>query len=196
MNQTLLDRIIALRDRDQQVRSRLLAEGRLYEGYAEEMQRVHIDNAEALSAIVAEHGWPGEALVGAEGCRAAWTVAQHAICSPQAQRQFLHALNAAVAEGQAPKRMAAMLTDRIRFNEHRPQLYGTVLGWNDAGELDCEVEQPEQLDLRRAEVGLPPFAQDRARHRAAVAAEGGKAPADIAGFLRKQREWAESVGWI
>jgi NAD(P)-dependent dehydrogenase (short-subunit alcohol dehydrogenase family) len=33
--------------------------------------------------------------------------------------------------GDAPKRQVALLTDRIRFNEDRPQIYGTVFDWNE-----------------------------------------------------------------
>lgn len=50
----------------------VLAQGRLYDGYAEEMQQVHRENALELDSIVARNGWPTVALVGLEGTRAAW----------------------------------------------------------------------------------------------------------------------------
>ena len=195
MDQSLLDELLALKQKDAETRSRLLREGRLYEGYAAEMQQVHRDNAQRLDELVERHGWPGIPIAGLEGCRAAWLVAQHSICTPALQRKFLVLLTQAAERGDAPRAHVAYLTDRIRFNEGRPEIYGTVLDWNEKGELSCQVEDPANLDARRKEVGLPPAAQDLARHREEVAAEGGQAPANLAEFKRSQREWAKSVGW-
>jgi hypothetical protein len=102
----------------------------------------------------------------------------------------------AVESGDVPKRLLACLTDRIRFNENKPQLYGTVLDWNEMGELTCELEDPANVDARRREVGLPPFEEDLAKHREEVEREGGKAPENYADHRRKGREWARRVGWI
>ncbi len=196
MNQALFDALLAMKRRDEEVRSKLLGEGRLYGGYDEEMQQVHIENAEKLAEIISQQGWPGISLVGIEGCRAAWFVAQHALCTPDKQRGFLDALEMAAARGDAPKRLVALLTDRIRYNEHKPQVYGTVLDWNDAGELSCDVEDRENLDTRRAEVGLSPFNEDLLQHRREVAAEGGTPPTDLAEYRQRKRDWAKRVGWI
>ena len=194
-NQVLRDGLEAMAARDRETRARLLAEGALYGDYAEVMARVHRENAEALAALVAAHGWPGIALVGLEGCRAAWLVAQHAIATPALQRRFLACLRQAAEAGDVPRRQWAMLEDRIRFNEGRPQRFGTVLDWNDDGELDCEIEDAERVDERRAAVGLPPFAEALAAHRAEVAAEGGAAPDDLADYRRRAENWARETGW-
>ena len=196
MDQQLLDELLAMKQTDGDTRSRLLSEGKLYEGYAEAMQRVHCENAERLDEIVDRYGWPGISLVGLEGCRAAWLIAQHSICTPDLQRKFLALLADASERGDVPRAQVAYLTDRIRFNEGRPEIYGTVLDWNERGELSCEVEDAAHLDARRKEVGLPPFSQDLARHREEIDAEGGKAPANLAEFRRLQRKWAKSVGWM
>ena len=196
MNDSLLSELLHMQRRDEDMRARLLAEGRLYGIYVQEMQQVHRENAHRLEELIVQHGWPGVAKVGIEGCRAAWTIAQHAICTPAAQRGFLLALSDAAQAGDAPKRLAAMLADRIRFNENRPQLYGTVLDWDEDGELTCELEDPANVDARRAEAGLPPFEEERRRQQDAVRAEGGKPPADFARYTQEKREWARSVGWI
>ena len=187
--------LLALKGRDDEMRSRLVREGRLYDGYAEEMQQVHRENAQRLNELVEQHGWPGVSLVGLEGCRAAWLVAQHAICTPELQRKFHRLISTAVEQGDAPKPQLAYLTDRIRFNEGKPQLYGTVLDWNEQGELSCVVEDPANLDARRAEMGLPPSEEDWQRCRKAAEAEGGRAPPDMAKRKREQLEWAKKVGW-
>ncbi len=195
MDQDLTDRLLALRQRDLDTRATLLAEGRLYQGYDPLMQQVHVENAEALAQIVATHGWPGISRVGLEGCRAAWLLAQHAICTPALQRGFCEALAGAVAAGDAPPRQLAVLTDRIRFHEGRPQVYGTVLDWGADGQLGCELEDPAGVDRRRAAVGLPPFEASLAAHRREVAAEGGCPPADLAARAREAEAWAQRVGW-
>ena len=195
MNPELVERLRELVERDRATRARLLEASRLYGDYADEMQAVHRDNAIELAGIVTAHGWPGIALVGEAGCRLAWTIAQHSICTPGLQRGFLAALRRAVADGDAPPRQAAMLVDRIRFNEGRPQVYGSVFDWNERGELDCEIENRDDVDARRASVGLPPFAQSLAEQRAAVAAEGGAPPADFAAYRRRQAAWARRAGW-
>lgn len=185
-----------LRQRDIETRERLRKEGRLYGSYDEEMQRVHVENANALNRIVSVHGWPGISKVGVEGCQAAWLVAQHAICTPELQRRFLSVLAEAAGSGDAPQKQVALLTDRIRFNEGKPQVYGTVLDWNENGELGCELEDPEHVDERRAAVGLPPFHHSLKEHRAAVAAEGGRPPADYKAYKKAAARWAKQVGWL
>jgi hypothetical protein len=195
VNQQLLDELMALKLRDTDTRSRLLKAGKLYGDYASEMQQVHRENANQLDRLIAKHGWPGIALVGLEGCRVAWFIAQHSICTPALQRKFLTLLATASENGDAPKTQTALLTDRIRFNENKPQVYGTVLDWNEQGELACEVEDPGNLDVRRKQVGLEPFQQALEKHRREVESEGGKPPADFSQYQQKGREWARSVGW-
>jgi hypothetical protein len=195
VNENLRGELLALIERDRSTRQRLLEAGVLYGDYAAEMQQVHVDNAERLNELIARHGWPDAGLVGASGAEAAWRIAQHAVCTPALQRRFLAVLSQAVVDGQAPAWQLAMLSDRIRFHEGRPQRYGCVLDWNDQGELDCEVESAERLDEHRAAVGLPPFAEHLRQQREAMAAEGGGPPDDLAGYRRRQLEWAREMGW-
>jgi hypothetical protein len=179
VNQKLLDELLALKQRDIDTRSRLLREGKLYGDYAPEMQQVHRENARRLGEITEKNGWPGISLVGLEGCRAAWLIAQHSISTPTLQRKFLALLTRASENGDVPKAQVAYLTDRIRFNESKPQVYGTVLDWNENNELACEVEDPGNLDAWRIDVGLSPFREDLERHRNEVISEGGKPPVDF-----------------
>ena len=196
MNQQLLNELMALKQRDTDTRSRLLKEGKLYGGYAPEMQQVHRENANQLNRIIEKSGWPGISIVGLEGCRATWLIAQHSICTPELQRKFLTLLVKASESGDVPRTQVAFLTDRIRFNENKPQVYGTVLDWNERGELSCEVEDPANLDARRKEVGLDPFREELEKHREEVKSEGGGPPEDFTEYKQKGREWASNVGWI
>lgn len=195
INQELYKALMALLEKDQATRQRLLQEGRLYGQYDAEMQAVHIDNANALNDLVEQYGWPGIGLVGLEGCRVAWQLAQHAIMTPDLQRKFLDLLTQAAQAGDVPMRQAAMLEDRVRFNEGKPQRYGTVLDWTEQGSLGCELENPQQVDERRTAVGLPPLAESLEREQRAIIAEGGERPADFEAYRQAGETWAKKVGW-
>jgi hypothetical protein len=192
LEQLLLD----LEQVDKDTRTRLLSEGRLFDGYDSEMERVHNENAERFEAVLDEHGWPGESLVGEDGARAAFMVAQNAISRPDFQRRCLDLLEAAVVEGQAPPAYAAYLTDRIRFNERRPQVYGTVFDWDADGQLSpWEIDEVEGVDVRRERVGLPPLAAAIEIVRLEAQIEGNRPPASFEARQQEIAEWARQVGW-
>jgi hypothetical protein len=196
VNTDLHDQLLAMEAEDRRVRAELLAEGSLGDGYHPWMEEVHRRNAEALTAIIAEHGWPGRSLVGEDGAHAAWFILQHAIGNPSLQRRGLELLRRAAEQGEAPARQVAYLEDRIRFFEGRPQLYGTQYDWDASGELSPHpVEDPAGVDERRRAVGMEPLAE-RTRHmRESAARSGERPPADWAEQQRKFLEWARRVGW-
>ena len=179
------------------MRAELAASGRLFDsGYDPRMARVHQRNAERLRQIIETVGWPGADLVGSDGAEAAWLILQHAISEPDLLRRALPVLKAAAREGKADAAHAAMLEDRIRFFEGRPQRYGTQFDWDADGSLSPgEVEDPEELADRRAAVGLPPLEEqvDDVRNRAT--AEGQRPPADYQAYVDARDRWACKVGW-
>ena len=195
MNKSIAQKLEKLKQRDIQKRSQLISENRLYGAYDREMQKVHLKNAIALDKIVSEYGWTGISLVGLQGCQTAWLIAQHSICTPDLQRKFLEAMTEAAAKEDVPKRQVAMLADRIRFNEGRPQIYGTVLDWDKNGVSGCEIEDIDRVDLLRKEVGLPTLQEFIESNAKAVEAEGGKPPEDFVAYRQKFITWAKNVGW-
>ena len=58
-------------------------------------------------AMIEEHGWPGNSLVGEDGSHAAWFILQHSIERPDLQRRCLPLLSTAVANGEAAPAQAA-----------------------------------------------------------------------------------------
>lgn len=194
MNDELRRDLLALAELDRVTRARLAADGALFGGYHPEMRAVHEQNAEALSDILDQHGWPTAAQAGEDGAEAAWLVAQHAISLPDFMRRCLALLQAAVKAGQAPGWRAAMMLDRIRVFEGAPQLFGTQFDWDEEGRMSpAPIAEPDAVDERRAEVGLPPLSQSIAEHRRR--AEGEPAPQDLAKRAREAAKWARSVGW-
>lgn len=111
-----------------------------------------------LRRLLDRYGWPQNARGGGKAITGAFLVIQHATLEDQ--RWGLPWLEAARERGDADGQMLALLTDRIRVREGRCQRYGTQLtGQADAQGLRVHpVEDPAELDARRAAVGLPPIA--------------------------------------
>lgn len=197
MNEQLRQALLDLGRRDEDTRTRLLVEGKLFEGYAPEMERVHLENAEQLQRIVDEHGWPGTALVGDDGAQAAWIIAQHAISNPNFQRRCLTHLERAALDDEVPPTYVAFLADRIAYNERKPQQYGTVFDWDEDDEISpWTIAEPDGVDERRAAVGLPPLDQAVAAIRQEASIEGNLPPGSFAKRQQEIESWARRVGWI
>jgi hypothetical protein len=190
-----LAHLLAMVKKDESVRTELARSGALFGGYHPRMEAVHVANARALSTMIGE-GWPTVAEVGEEGQRAAWLIVQHAISLPQFQRQCLALLQAAVTRGKAPAWQVAMLTDRIRILEGRPQLYGTQFDWDANGQMSpLPIEDACRVDERRTQVRLESLAEATARHRREAQESGEQPPADRAEHVASGVAWARQVGW-
>ncbi|WP_371653126.1 MULTISPECIES: DUF6624 domain-containing protein [unclassified Streptomyces] len=124
----------------------------------EAMRTVDADNIAALKRITAEHGWPGRTLVGDQATDAAWLLVQHSDADPEFQQHALTLLREAVTAGEAEPRHLAYLTDRCLFHQGEPQLYGTQYINGKQGLCPQTISDPDNLDTRRAGVGLGPFA--------------------------------------
>lgn len=172
--------LCAMIARDDDVRARLAADGSLFDGYHPEMEAVHRASAARLRELVARDGWPAHPAA----AEAAWRILQHAIGEPETMR--------ALAPLVTDPRHRAMLDDRIRVFEGRPQRYGTQLDWDDTGTAMVPmvgVEDPDGVDARRAAVGLPPLVWRQPPPR------GERPPKDRAARAAEADAWARRVGW-
>ena len=196
-NEPLRRELVEMARLDRVTRAELAASGDLFgAGYEPRMARVHARNAERLRRAIESVGWPGADLVGPDGAEAAWLVLQHAIAEPDLLRRALPLLETAAREGRADPAHAAMLEDRIRFFEGRPQRYGTQFDWDAEGNLSPgEVEDPQRLAERRRAVGLPPLEEQMEMVRSRATAEGERPPADRQAYAKARDEWAASAGW-
>jgi hypothetical protein len=188
--------LCAMAAEDQVLREELAGDGSLFQGYHPRMEALHRRNAVRLEAILEHYGWPGRSNVGVEAADAAWLILQHAIAQPELQRRGLAILQAAATAGEVPQLQVAMLEDRIRTFEGRPQRYGTQFDWDENGQLSpLPLEDPEHVDERRRELGLGPLAEDVARRRAAIAQGPEQPPNDWAARRRAVEAWLRRVGW-
>lgn len=181
---------------DQRVRAELAWDGHLFRGYHPRLAEVHSRNAERLRQIIDQHGWPGRTLVGERGARAAWLVLQHASAYPQLMRSGLQLMREASVAGEASAAEVAVLEDRIRILEGRPQLYGTQYDWDERGEMSpLPIEDAKGVDDRRLAIGLPRLGESTKRVREGSRAAGELAPGDVAQRRQEADTWARMVGW-
>lgn len=191
-NERLRQDLVAMAENDRSVRNKLLADGSLAsQGYHPRMEAVHKRNASRLARIIEQHGWPGESLVGEDGARAAWLIAQHAIGNPLFMRRSLSMLKRAAAEREVPQWQVAMMEDRIRMYEGRPQVYGTQFQPDDNGKLvPYVIEDPSNVNDRRHAVGLNPLEERILQTQSAE--EKLSTPSD---WKAEYERWLQSVGW-
>ncbi|MFI0743273.1 DUF6624 domain-containing protein [Streptomyces sp. NPDC021100] len=135
---------------------------RLHRGQASDSEislGQHVDhaNGQVLRRLVSAHGWPGRRLVSEAGAKAAWQLALYADSLQDFQRLALRLLATAVEHGEATVQQWAHLYDRCSINAGDPQLYGTQRRLGPAEVETPPIRDREDLDARRASVGLPPF---------------------------------------
>jgi len=192
MNEELRAELMQMDDYDQAVRAELAADGSLFDGYHPRMAAVHDANAARLRAIIVTHGWPTERLVGVDGAKAAHRIAQHSINHPDFMRECRRLLDEASTNGEVPRWQFAYIDDRIRVYEGLPQRYGTQ--WRDGphGLEPYPIEDPDHVDERRAELGLPSLAE----LRASAPPERPLNPEAARRLEEQELAWRRAVGWI
>jgi hypothetical protein len=116
-------------------------------------------NTERVKAIVNQHGWPGKSLVGADGAHAAWLLVQHADQDRAFQKKCLQLMREAAKKDEMTKADVAYLEDRVLVGEGKKQRYGTQFKQDKGDWVPQPIEDPANVDKRRAEVGLPPLAE-------------------------------------
>lgn len=196
MDQGLRQKLLDMVEESRRKRAQLAADGSLFQGYNAEMRAVHNANAKALAEIVDQHGWPDTAKAGADGSAAAWMIVQHAIGLPKFMRACLEMIESAANAGRVPRWQVALLTDRIRWLEGKPQVYGTQFDWDDKGELNpVPIEDQENVDARRVAAELVPLAEGIRQRRAEAESSGETAPRDPAARTREFDDWAKAIGW-
>lgn len=111
-----------------------------------------------ISKILDEKGWVGKDVVGAQANQTLFLIIQHA--DLKAQQKYLPMMREAVKKGNANVRSLALLEDRIALREGRRQIYGSQIAINSITNKShiSPLEDPDNVDKRRAEVGLGPIA--------------------------------------
>jgi hypothetical protein len=153
-------------EEDQKFRTRLMTVEEKYGQNSKELaalwkEQTEIDNRllKRLEEIIRQYGWPARSLVGAEASLAAFLIIQHA--DYEYQKKYFPLIKEAMEKGEIAAGHVALLEDRILMREGKKQIYGSQLRRNEkTGKYELwPIEDEENLDKRRASVGLEPIAE-------------------------------------
>jgi hypothetical protein len=150
----LLDRF----EQDQNIRSELMKKGLKDPDpvLLKKMQDIDDANTDRMVDIINQYGWPGPALIGKDGAEAAFVLVQHA--DLEFQENVLPFIKRAYLDRELPGQDYALLVDRILIGKKKPQRYGTQVHFNGKEPEPDTIEDPANVDKRRAVLGLPPLA--------------------------------------
>jgi len=116
-------------------------------------------NVIEVSKILNERGWLGADIIGYKGNKAIFLVIQHS--ELETQVKYLPMMREAVKKGNAKASSLALLEDRVALRQGKRQIYGTQIH-SDPKTREMFVApliDPENVDRRRAEVGLGKLAE-------------------------------------
>ncbi|ASW76398.1 hypothetical protein IQ37_07170 [Chryseobacterium piperi] len=194
--QRIAQKIFDLKNADLELRDRLVKEGEIGEGYDEEMEKLHNENAKSLNSIIETIGYPTIDKVGKEASEAAWLIIQHSIGQPSFMKKCAELLKNAVDEQKADVVNLAYLTDRIAVLEGRSQLYGTQFDWNENGELvPNPFDDVVKVNKRRQSIGMNTLEEQTSLIQDRAKKEKHTPPKDFDRRKAEMEKWKKKAGW-
>jgi len=126
---------------------------------AQIMIKIDSINLQKIENILDKKGWAGKDLVGEQANMTIFLVIQHS--DLETQKKYLPMMREAVKKGNANAANLALLEDRIAMWEGRKQIYGSQLYYDEkkGKYFVSPIEDPDNVDKRRAEVGLGPISE-------------------------------------
>lgn len=124
-----------------------------------EQRSIDQANQKRLGEIVAQVGWPTISEFGEKAAVSAFLIVQHA--PKEMMKRYYERLKQAADAGEMKKESFALIEDRLRMYEGRPQLYGSQVrsfSGSQASEF-WQIEDEANVDQRRAAMGLIPLAE-------------------------------------
>ena len=109
--------------------------------------------------ILDTRGWLGADIVGEQGNTTLFLVIQHS--DIKTQEMYLPMMREAVKNGKAKSSSLALLEDRVALRQGKKQIYGSQINKDLKTQYFyvAPLEDPDNVDKRRAEVGLEPLAR-------------------------------------
>lgn len=111
-----------------------------------------------VKVLLDTYGWLGPDVVGGQGNSTLFLVIQHS--NQATQEKYLPMMREAAKKGKAQGNSLALLEDRVALGQGKKQIYGSQIGRNTVTKryYVLPLFDPENVDKRRAEVGLQPLA--------------------------------------
>jgi len=112
-----------------------------------------------IKAILDKYGWLGADVIGEQGNQTLFLVIQHS--NQATQEKYLPMMREAVKKGKAQGGSLALLEDRVALRQGKQQIYGSQIRRDPETQVYYvgPLEDPDNVDKRRAKVGLEPLAE-------------------------------------
>lgn len=158
-------KLLSIFDEDQGIRRQFIAAQKQY-GYksrqVDSLGKVMMFkdsiNLIRVTEILDHNGWVGPDKVGRQASQTLFLVIQHA--DLKTQQKYLPFMREAVKNKKTEPSALALLEDRVALREGRRQIYGSQVGLDEQTQKHyvLPLEDPDNVDRRRAGVGLGPLA--------------------------------------
>lgn len=168
LNKPLIKTLDSIYEEDQYHRKQL---DFVYEKYGQSSKQIDSvwniirvkDSANLLTvtSILDKHGWLGPEVVGGMGNLTLFLVIQHS--DQKTQEKYLPVMREAVKNKKANPADLALLEDRVALGQGKEQIYGSQIEGSPGNYRVSPLKDPENVDKRRAEVGLQPL-EDYVKH--------------------------------
>jgi len=115
-------------------------------------------NLKDLESLLSQKGWPKRSEVGPEAAGAAFFVLQHS--NADAQQKYISLFEKSCRENEASWQQYALMFDRMRMNQNKPQRYGTHTFLDPKAGSPNELyplEDEAKVEEWRREIGLEPL---------------------------------------
>jgi len=121
-----------------------------------ELKVAKVANLAKARTFIKENGFPTVSKVGKDACHKFCLVVLGLDEDVDFQMTYLRLMETAVEANDGIKEDFAFMSDRVRINMGMKQWYGTQMKKNADGKyIPYEIENPDYVNIRRAEVNLP-----------------------------------------
>jgi len=157
-------RLLAIYEDDQVIRQQFISaqtefghESKQVDSLGKIMMYKDSLNLIAVTKILDTYGWVGADKVGGQANQTLFLVIQHA--DLETQQKYLPMMREAVKNKKASSSALALLEDRVALGEGKRQIYGSQIGYDKETKKSfvLPLEDPVNVDIRRATVGLGPL---------------------------------------
>lgn len=125
--------------------------------FRRKLAKIDSHNAKKIKVIIKNYGWPRISEFGEYTARNTWLLVQHMDSDVEFQTKILWHMKPLLDANEAIKADYALLFDRVQVNKGKLQLYGSQGGCVGKEWQPKPIENPEEVDRRRKEMGLPPM---------------------------------------
>lgn len=155
--------LLACKDEDQAAREAWIRTGAMHADspQARAVEAIDQRHTQRIKRLWTDHPIPGADAIGIDGVNAAFLLIQHATDTAWAIGQGAH-MRTLLSGGSLSLSDYALYEDRIHVKLHQPQRFGSQFHTGPDGRLmPYPIEDPANVDARRAAMNLQPLAEYR-----------------------------------